>query len=235
MKKIVLLLTLMVSMFGFSQIGDINNYKYIVIPEQFEFLKEKNEYNLNSLTAMIFEKKGFQVFYPNEELPYEAKMDRCKVLYGDVIKESNFLITKLTIVLKDCAGRTVFTSLEGRSKEKEFRKAYYEALREASRSFDVLEYEYRELGTEKGAATAVAAKEKNNQNQLVAMPTSYGYDLLDKSQKVVLKMYKTSQPDSYSAKMEDVNGVVFKKGDDWFFEYYIDDKPVSQKLYIRFQ
>lgn len=235
MKKILLLLVLMASGLGYSQIADINNYKYIVIPEQFEFLKAKNEYNLNALTKMIYEKKGFQVFYPNEELPYEAKMDRCKVLYGDLIMDSSFLTTNLTLVLKDCAGQAVFTSKEGKSKEKEFKKAYYEALREASRSVDVLQYEYTELGTGKTAGTpASVAKKQSNDNLLVAQPTSYGYDLVDKSQKVVLKMYKTSQPDSYSAKMEDVNGVVFKKDDEWFFEFYVDDKPVSQKLNIKF-
>ena len=48
-------------------------------------------------------------------------------------------------------------------------------------------------------------------------------------------MYKTTQADYYSAKMETVTGVVFKKNDNWVFEYYDrDDKLVSEKLNIKF-
>ena len=47
-------------------------------------------------------------------------------------------------------------------------------------------------------------------------------------------MYKTSQSDSYSAKMEDITGVVFKKDGNWVFEYYLNDEPVSQVLNIKF-
>ncbi len=146
---------------------------------------------------MIFEKKGFQVFYPNDELPIDAKMDRCKVLYGDLIKDSNFLTTKLTIVLKDCAGKAVFTSLEGKSKEKEYKKAYYEALREASAHLMRLNMNIKNLvQLHISRHFGFNSKKQSNDNLLVAQPTSYGYDLVDKSQKVVLKMYKTSQPDS---------------------------------------
>lgn len=241
MKKITLLLALMLSGLGFAQSNNLNDYKYIVIPEQFEFLKEKNQYNMNGLVKMIFEKKGFQVFYVNEELPFEAKMDRCKVLYGDLLNDSSLLSTTLTIVLKDCGEKVVFTSLEGKSREKEYRKAYYEALREASRSVDATPYEYKENSSKalqeapSGVQIALTPEARSTQeNQLFAKPTAYGYELIDNTQKSVLKMYKTSQADSYSAKMEEVNGVVFKKDGEWFFEYYLDDKPVSQKLNIKF-
>ncbi len=240
MKKIILLLALMLSGAAFSQSSNLNDYRYVVIPEQFEFLKEKNQYNLNGLVKMIFEKKGFKVFYINEELPFEAKMDRCKVLYGDLLRDSGMLSTSLTIVLNDCNGKALFTSLEGKSREKEYRKAYYEALREASRSLDVTAYEYKgdniaEQTTPSGGAVALSPEARAKQeNQLYAKPTAYGYELVDKLERTVLKMYKTSQPDSYSAKMEDMNGIVLKKDGEWYFEYYVDDKPVSQKLNIKF-
>jgi hypothetical protein len=31
-----------------------------------------------------------------------------------------------------------------------------------------------------------------------------------------------------------INGVVFKKNEEWFYEYYKDNKLVSQKLQIKF-
>ena len=238
MKKIILLGALIFSGLGYAQSSDINDYKYVVIPEKFEFLKEKNEYNLNTLTKMIFEKKGFEVYYTNDELPFEAKMDKCKVLYGDLINNSGLLSTTMTLVLNDCNGKAVFTSLEGKSKEKEFRRAYYEALREASRSVEAMIYKYKSgTVTEAGTSSSDTQTEtttQNRDNQLYARKTANGYELLDKTQKVVLKMFKTSQPNSYSAQMEGVNGVVFKKDGEWIFEYYLNDKMVTQKLNIKF-
>ncbi len=241
MEKIIFFGAFIISGLGYAQSSNLNDYKYVVIPQQFEFLKEKNQYNLNTLTKMIFEKKGFEVYYINEELPFEAKMDRCKVLYGDLLRDSGLLNTGLTIVLNDCNGKPVFTSLEGRSKEKEYKRAYYEALREASRSLEVTDYKYSGgSDTITGTTTASSSQSTdktpaaNRENQLFAQPTANGYELLDSSQKVVLKMFRTSQPDSYSAQMEHINGIVFKKGDSWVFEYYVNDELVSQKLNIKF-
>ncbi|RYJ45518.1 hypothetical protein [Flavobacterium beibuense] len=237
MKKIALLAALLFSGVLFAQSTDINDYKYVVLPKQFTFLSDKNQFSLNDLTKMMFEKKGFEVYYEGDEMPFELKMDKCKALYGDLIMDSKFLSTQMTIVLKNCVGQEVFKSLEGSSKEKELRKAYYESLREASKSLEVTDYKYKgenaqplQQQTSQDKTTVAQSKD----NQLYAKPTSYGYELLDKTQKTVLKMYKTSQSDSYSAKMEDITGVVFKKDGNWVFEYYLNDEPVSQVLNIKF-
>lgn len=236
MKKIALLAALMFSGLMFAQSTDINDYKYVVLPKHFDFLAEKNQYNLNEITKMLFEKKGFEVYFEGDEMPFELKMDRCKALYGNLLMNSKFLSTEMTIVLNNCVGQEAFKSIEGISKEKELRRAYYESLREASRSLEATDYKYKgEAATPLQASedkTSVSSQGKDN--LLYAKPTSYGYELLDKSQKVVLKMYKTSQPDSYSAKMENVTGVVLKKDGKWIFEYYLDDEPVSKELNIKF-
>jgi hypothetical protein len=239
MKKITLLLALIVSVLGFAQSKDINDYKYVIMPDHFEFLKETDQYNLNTLTRKIFENKGFEVYYNTEkDMPTDLRLNQCLALYGDLVLDSGMLSTGITIVLKDCKGNVVFTSVEGKSKIKELKKAYYEALREASRSFDIIDYRYNDGGPAVTAASTspaiIAEKQKKAENQLIARPTASGYELLYNSQKVVLKMFKTSQPDYYSAQMEDINGVVFKKGSEWVFEYYLNDKPVSQKLNIKF-
>ena len=239
MKRITLLMALIVSGLGYAQSKDINDYKYIIMPERFEFLKEKDQYNLNTLTQKIFEKKGFEVYYISQiDMPTDLKLNKCTALYGDLVMDSGMLNTGITIVLKDCAGNTVFTSLEGKSKQKDYKKAYYEALREASRSFDIVDYKYNDGSHAETAISSspalIAEKQKKAENQLYAKSTASGYELIDSSQKVVLKMFKTSQPDSYSAQMEDVNGIVFKKGSEWVFEYYVGDKAVSQKLNIKF-
>lgn len=245
MKKILLLLALFFYGFGFAQTENINNYKYVIVPEKFEFLKEANKYNLNSLTKMVFEKYGFVTFFANDKLPDELALNKCKALYGDLLNDSGMLNTKLSIVLKDCSGKVLYTSKPGSSKEKEYQKAYYEALRRASGSLESLNYKYAEpvataVQTPVSAAPAVqpapasAPVPVNSEGQLFAQPIANGYQLVDTTPKVVAKMYKTSQQDYYTAQGDSKNGVIFKKGNDWFFEYYLNDKLVSEKLNIKF-
>jgi hypothetical protein len=247
MKKIVLLFAFFCSGLGFSQ--SINDYKYVIVPEKFDFLKEPNKFNLNTLTKMVFEKYGFEVYFTNDNKPDELALDRCKALYGDIISESNMLTTALILTLKDCQGRVVFTSEKGRSKEKNYQKAYYEALREASASFASLNYRYTPTAPKNGVAviqekpTPAAAQAPSqltapvpvtNENVLFAQPITNGYQLVDSTPKVVLRIFKTSQQDSYTGVSDTKNGVVFKRGNEWFFEYYQNDKLMSEKLNIKF-
>jgi hypothetical protein len=253
MKKILLLLVLFVSGMSFAQNASLNNYKYLIMPEKFDFLKEPNKYNLNALTKMVFEKQGFTTYYTNDKMPDELALNKCFALYGNVLDNSNMFFTKLAIELKDCSGKVVFTSEYGSSKQKDYQKAYHEALREAAVSLASLNHKY--IGPAKtvsqtattatpaaqatplvtqATATVATPVQANNESQLFAQPITNGYQLVDTTPKVVVKMYKTSQQDYYTAQGDNKNGVIFKKGNDWFFEYYLNDKLVSEKLNIKF-
>jgi len=265
MKKIVLLLALFISGAAFAQSESLNNYKYIIIPEKFEFFKEANKYELNNLTKLAFEKYGFTVLYDTEQLPPEIALNRCRALYGNLVNDSGMLSTAISIIIKDCTGKEIFLSEKGKSKVKDYKKAYFEATRKASASLANLNYQYAgdevagrywqqtspvpavvtsqsqqavsqqvNVAPTPVSAPAVSAVPVNNENQLFAQPITNGYQLIDTTPKIVLKMYKTSQPDSYSAQAEGKNGVVFKKGNEWFFEYYQNDKLISEKLNIKF-
>lgn len=257
MKKIVLFFALLFAGAAFAQGENINNYKYVIIPEKFDFFKEANKYNLNNLTKMALEKYGFTVLYTNQQMPAEVALNRCGALYGDLINDSGMLTTIVSIVLKDCTGKVLFTSEKGKSKQKDYQKAYYEATRIAGASLADLNYQYNgaviavpatptpavpqatavaknSTATATATAVAVVPVPVNNENQLFAQPITNGYQLVDTTPKVVLKMYKTSQPDSYSAQGDGKNGVVFKKANEWIFEYYQNDKLVSEKLNIKF-
>ncbi|HEY4209831.1 MAG TPA: hypothetical protein VGM31_23560, partial [Puia sp.] len=69
---------------------------------------------------------------------------------------------------------------------------------------------------------------------LYAQATLNGYQLIDVTPKKVLILLKTSIQDYFIAQAGASNGVVFKKDGEWIFEYYKDDKLVSQKLDIKF-
>lgn len=120
----------------------INNYKYIIIPTQYDFLKEDDKYQLNSLTKFLFNKYGYTAFLQNDELPEDLKKNRCLGLYADVIDEKAFLKTKLRIDLKDCGGNVVMTSRIGETREKEFAKAFNLALRDAFETYQNFDYKY---------------------------------------------------------------------------------------------
>ena len=266
MKTRILLLMLFIASYGFSQ--SVNDYKGVIIPMKYDFLKTDNQYRLQTITKINLQKAGFRAFYATEAIPAEIT-DRCSLLYVDVKKDNAFLISKLFIVFKDCYGSIVFQSSIGKSREKEFETAYVDALNDAFISVYALQYNYNDntnfspktgINTQSvpvtvtptasvPVVTAVAAvpvvavsavknepkiTENTSSNMLYAQPTSYGYQLIDSEPKVVMKVYKTSNPASFMAKKGDVQGALVSKDSQWFFEYYQNDKLISEKIDVKF-
>ena len=261
MKTRILFLMLFVASYSFSQ--TINDYKAVIIPMKYDFQKSENQYRMQTITKLNLQKAGFQAFYATESMPTEFN-DRCDLLYVDVKKENAFLVSKLYITFKDCFGTIIFQSSIGKSKEKEFDLAYKDALDEAFLSVYALNYEYNgtKAGSKAAVVPAVAAptavvpsavipvvvpvaaanteandlktSENNSGALLYAQPTSYGYQLIDSEPKVVMKVYKTSNPASYMAAKGSVQGVLVSKDNQWFFEYYQGDKLISEKVNVKF-
>lgn len=73
-----------------------------------------------------------------------------------------------------------------------------------------------------------------NPNMLYAQSTSYGYQLIDSEPKVVMKVYKTSNPLSFMATKGSVQGILVAKDNQWFFEYYQNDQLISEMINIKF-
>jgi hypothetical protein len=132
-KLFYFILVIMLQSVVFGQTA-LDKYSYVVVPEDYTFLTEKDKFQLNSLTKYLFEKNGFNAYYQNE-LP---DVRNCDGLRSDVEFKSGFTFTRMVIVLKDCKGEEVYRSEEGRSKFKEFRKAYQDALRKAFASIEDL-------------------------------------------------------------------------------------------------
>ncbi|WP_026727888.1 hypothetical protein [Flavobacterium denitrificans] len=265
MKIKFLLTVLFVSVVGFAQSAQsaqssqaVNDYKAVIVPLKYDFLKSDNQYRMATISKGNLTKAGFQAFYANEELPAELN-DRCQLLYMDVKKDSGFLVTKLFVELKDCYGTVVYTSEIGKSKEKDYEAAYRESLNMAFISINGLHYKYSgkavtpsgKAGMITAAPVAVAAVAKPAQtpvqtavatpvaditdpNLLYAQPTENGFQLIDKTPKVVMKLLKTSRPDSFIAIKDGIQGSLNAKDNQWFFEYYQNDKLVSEKVSVKF-
>jgi len=163
---------------GFSQ-SNLNDYSYVIVPEQFEFLNEKDKYQLNSIMEFLFNKHGFHAFM-NTEAPNSK---RCDGLYADLERGKAFLKTKFTILLKNCDGEVVYRSPDGISKFKEFKKAYQDALRKAFNGIEAMEVQQKEITyfdalaiaeTEEKAvpsSTTVTTKVVKTENSTLAEPS----------------------------------------------------------------
>ena len=233
--------------FSFAQ--SINDFRAVIVPLKFDFQKKTNEYRLSTLSKFNLTKAGFEAFYAEEPNAY----DKCSLLYLDVINLKAFLATKMYFVLKDCNGNEIFKSANGYTKEKDYLLAYTEALNEAFNSLYEMNYKYTP-----GAAAVVA---KNNlvsgvqvaapvaqtalnpatpvnstSNAMVfyAQPTANGYQLIDTTPKVVMKLFKTSKSDYFTAVRDGIQGALLLKDNEWFFEYYQNEQLQSEKIAIKF-
>ena len=257
MKTRFLLLVVLISSYCFSQ--SVNDYKAVLIPLKFEFMKSDNQYRLATLSKFNLNKAVFKAFYDNEQLPKE-NYDRCSLLYFDVIKEKSFLTTKVYITFKDCDRKIIFKSDIGISKEKDYQLAYTEALNKAFVSVYALQYKYNDAGVSNSIAVpkpdvpnvpnkiyeVISTSEPiksivtspnvivDNSKMLYAQPTATGFQLIDSAPKVIFKIYNTSRKDSFIATKGNTQGILIAIDKQWFFEYYLNDKLVSEKVDVKF-
>jgi len=124
---------------GFTQ-KSLNDFSYVIVPDKFDFVNEKDKYQLNSLTKFLFNKHGFNAFFESER----PNAKRCDGLYAVVEGKPAMIRTKVTIILNDCYGDEVYRSEVGKSKLKAYNKTYTAALRQAFLSIEALEIDQKE-------------------------------------------------------------------------------------------
>jgi hypothetical protein len=146
--------------------------------------------------------------------------------------------TKLTVVLKDCKGKVLFTSKEGENKEKDYKLSYNLALREALNSMKTIQYKYFGDKVVKENKDEVQNQSLNSESsvssQLFAQPITNGFQFINAEPKVIYKIYITSLKDLYIAAKGSLQGVLISKNNEWFFEYYQNEKLLSEKVEVKF-
>lgn len=140
-KYFLTLITLFYISISFSQ-NNLNAYKYVIVPKKYDFLKEEDKYQLNSLTKFLFSKKGFETVYEGESYPADLINNPCLAVTTELTENSNLFISKISIKLTDCYNKVVFTSIQGKSKEKDYQASYHESLRNAFVSINKLDYNF---------------------------------------------------------------------------------------------
>jgi len=141
-KKISFFIALFITTSVFSQQSKLDKYQYIIVPDKFDFVRSTDQYKTSSLTKFLLKKKGFKVFLSSEKLPQELQNNRCTALLVNIKDEPGMFTTKSSIEMRDCYGEIVYTSSVGKSKEKDYQKAYQEAIRGAYDSMTDFEYSY---------------------------------------------------------------------------------------------
>lgn len=140
--KIALIIVILACTFKLYSQNELNPYKYIIVPKKFDFLKEENQYRVNSYIKFLFDKEGYEVFYNDDDFPEDLKSNPCLGLTANVLDESSSFTTKLFLVLENCGHDVVFKSIEGRSKMKDYDKTYRDALKKCFISVQELDYSY---------------------------------------------------------------------------------------------
>ncbi|NNE32153.1 MAG: hypothetical protein HKN40_07270 [Winogradskyella sp.] len=261
MKQFLLILGIICIAFKSDAQSDINSYKYVIVPLSYDFLKGQNTYRLNTYTKHLFNNKGFNVYFDEEQLPDDLFKDRCLAMYADVIPGSGgFRKTKLQLVLKDCYGKVVYTSKEGESGKNNYEKAHHEALSEAFDSFEINNYRYlpkadeaveeKSDSDEKEASKKHNVSTENNTTEIAdieiittsnlnpdteiyyAQAVSYGYQIVDATPKVIMELLRTDSEDIYIVK--DKNAIVFKKSGQWIYSENDGERSESKVLNIKF-
>ncbi len=209
----------------------VNDFKYVVVPEKFNFFNDKDAYQLNSMTKFLFNKYGFNALLNSDEFPEDLKNNGCKKLMADVIKGNGLFLTKLAVQLTDCNGVVVYTSPEGTSREKEYRKAFQEALRNAFKNVDKLNYKYnaakeadenaknmqsaKKSGTPEGEKPTITAPSEDmltftwNDKKYVFKKQGYGYELFSKEDDELMsegRIYKMTRDNNYLVNASDLSG-----------------------------
>ncbi len=272
----------------------LNDYKYIIVPKKFDGFKKVNQYQTSTLVKYLFTEEGFQTVY-DDELPNELNNNRCLGLMAKLVDGSSMFTTKAGVVLENCSGQEVFATPVGKSKEKDYKLAYGEALRNAFKTFNTISYSYngkadktepitasfkndvkqieekaqsyepknkqpmvqqeatREVQSYKdnrptpsnlkssvqsaptpSVSDVVIDAEKSGMGTLYAQEIPNGFQLVDSTPKIRLKIYKTSLPDYFLAEGDSANGVVFQQNGKWFFEQYVDGKLKTEELTVKF-
>lgn len=244
MKKSVLLVLLLGFSFSFSQ----ENYKYVIIPAQFSFFDEINKYGLNELTKAFFQSEGFEVYYDNDVLPADLYQNRCLALQVEPMENNTMFMTKIYFEIKDCTNKVLLKSELATSREKLLKTAYTQTFRQSLSSLRnklnfkkekieqniIVARPKNEVVIDSDADVSIVEKTENDTITLYAIPTSNGYKLVNDKPETVFILKKTSTDAIFTAQKADKSGVLIKKNDNWFFEYYEGEKLISEKVEVKF-
>ena len=220
MKKFLVVVIVLFSLVSFAQKKQI-----ILISSKYDFQKEKNSYNINNMLKAILTSNNYEVYFDDEILPLEIAQNRCDALNGILIDNSNLFLTRLKFQIKDCQNNLLFESAEVKSKEKNIQTGFIDCIKLLSpelKKYKASLIQKKEVTQKESDASGVV------KYKLVEIAN--GFAIMDASPKVILQIYKTTNPNVFIADKFGVKGVFTKLENKGIFEYYLNDKLVVEEF-----
>jgi Zn-finger nucleic acid-binding protein len=121
--------------------ASISDYHFILIPQQFEFQRQQDEFRLNTYIRHLFNQNGFNAIYDVEM----EGLPRCEGVFLELKENNSMFQTKITIHIKDCMGNELLATEEGASRAKDYETAYKEAFERAFEEIPTLGVQQKEL------------------------------------------------------------------------------------------
>lgn len=216
-------------------------YKYAIVPLKFAFQKTENQYNLNNNCKSMLQSYNL-ITYLENEIP--DNLDLCNALKLNVKENNSMLATKFTLELLDCKNKVVYISKEGISREKEYKKSFNEALRNAS--LTLKEFDFFKKNDFKNNTNIIVSEPKIEKvivNEIkkpqidvkindinTTEKTTYklveninGYELINNNKELILKLLKTSNPSIFIINDTNYQGIAYVTFNNCTTEYYKDN------------
>lgn len=222
MKKILVLLIALFSIISFAQKKQI-----ILISSKFDFQKEKNSYNINNMLKAILTSNNYEVYFDDAVLPIEIAQNRCNALTGVLVDNSNLFLTKVKLQVKDCQNNLLFETAEVKSREKNIQDGFIEVIKLLSpeiKKYKPAVFKNKDVVVPSSEIIATT----NLKYQIIEIAN--GYAIMDATPKVVLQIYKTTNPNVFIADKFGMKGIYTKLENKGIFEYYLNDKLVVEEF-----
>ena len=222
MKKILVLLIALFSIISFDKKKQI-----ILISSKFDFQKEKNSYNINNMLKAILTSNNYEVYFDDAVLPIEIAQNRCNALTGVLVDNSNLFLTKVKLQIKDCQNNLLFETAEVKSREKNIQDGFIEVIKLLSpeiKKYKPAVFKNKDVVVPSSEIIATT----NLKYQIIEIAN--GYAIMDATPKVVLQIYKTTNPNVFIADKFGMKGIYTKLENKGIFEYYLNDKLVVEEF-----
>lgn len=192
-KFIQILITCLIVTSVFSQVN-LNDYKYVIVSKKYDFLNEADQYQINSLSKFLFNKYGFLALMEGEKYPQDLIQNRCLALKSDLLKDSGIFKTKLNLTLTDCNDHVIYTSPVGESREKEYKRAYTEATRNAFKHLELLNYKYVPKESTVSVSASVSSPNSEVTEEIQTLKKEHKAEVVEVKQPAEASIVKKSEP-----------------------------------------
>lgn len=221
---------------------NLDQYKYVSVPNRFDFMKSSDQFQISSLAKFLLTKNKFTVLENLEKYPADLAANQCLLLNLNVEQIKGFLKTKLEVQFLNCKNQVVFKSDIGMSREKDFKTAYHQALRAAFSSVSEANYKFNEtvdkvstnekpISVKRAVPTPMQATDLSSSkltSEILMTQTSHGFDIRDADGIVVYSLYQTMSDGIYI--IDKLPGIVYKRGNRFVREYISNQKIIIEPL-----